>query len=120
MMETQLSRSGNAPLDILWRGDEVESPEPLENQFLELVVAQCSRWRILRLYTRTPLYRSLLNWLRPAAGHFTQLEKLEVVSHKYNPTLSVPAMFTTAPALREVILTDRDFTHWTPTSPRRR
>jgi hypothetical protein len=56
----------------------------------------------------------LLSWLTLATGSFPQLQKLDVVTT--NSLLKIPNAFLAAPALREVILTDRKFTFNSPGS----
>ncbi|KAJ6489059.1 hypothetical protein C8R45DRAFT_251457 [Mycena sanguinolenta] len=110
MLETQLSRSGNTPLDILWEGDKF-----VESRLLDSATAHSSRWRVLRLHSRQPLFggsESALDWLRPVAARLTQLERLELVTT--SNTLLVPDVFGAAPALREVVLTDREFSVSSP------
>ncbi|KAJ7764665.1 hypothetical protein B0H14DRAFT_367701 [Mycena olivaceomarginata] len=101
MTETQLLRSRNLPLDISWQTDK-----SVDFRLLESVVAHCGRWRTLRLNHCRTVFRGALDWLRPAVGRLARLEKLEMVFS--SGTLSVPDVFGTAPALREVILTDAE------------
>ncbi|KAJ7629695.1 hypothetical protein DFH06DRAFT_708635 [Mycena polygramma] len=109
MLETQLARSGNAPLSIFWRCDEYYRP-----RFLEQVVAQCGRWRALYLTVRDPDEEereesyddTSLAWLLPTAGLLAQLQKLDLVA---DPDIPVPDVFLAAPALRDVILDRQDF-----------
>ncbi|KAJ6492553.1 hypothetical protein C8R47DRAFT_1070589 [Mycena vitilis] len=109
MLETQLARSGNAPLNIFWRCGEYYHP-----LFLEQVVAQCGRWRALYLTVRDPdgeeleecYDDTLLAWLLPTAGRLAQLQKLDLVS---DPDVPVPDVFLAAPALRDVVLDGQDF-----------
>ncbi|KAF7375619.1 F-box domain-containing protein [Mycena sanguinolenta] len=110
MMEIQLSRSGNTPLDILWEGDKL-----VESRLLKLVTTHSNRWHVLRLPSHQPLFgdsRSALKWLRPVAGRLAQLRRLEVVTASDN--LLVTDVFAAAPALREVVLTDREFSVSSP------
>ncbi|KAJ7629712.1 hypothetical protein DFH06DRAFT_1225229 [Mycena polygramma] len=122
MMKTQLARSGNAPLSVFWSCNEFSDP-----RCLKLLVAQCSRWCILRLDCRLEkeapaenqsyfddedtddedVSTTLLDWLRPAAGHLARLQKLGLVTE--DPGLMVPELFLSAPALREVIFTDQTY-----------
>ncbi|KAJ6492566.1 hypothetical protein C8R47DRAFT_1319378 [Mycena vitilis] len=50
---------------------------------------------------------TLLDWLHPAAGRLARLQKVHVVTE--DPGLAVPDLFQSAAALREVILTDQNF-----------
>ncbi|KAF7375617.1 hypothetical protein MSAN_00450500 [Mycena sanguinolenta] len=110
MMETQLSRSGNTPLDILWEGDKF-----VESRMLESVATHSNRWRVLRLHSHQPLFggsERALDWLRPVSGRLAQLERLELVTA--SSTLLVPHVFAAAPELREVVLSDREFSVFSP------
>ncbi|KAJ6489057.1 hypothetical protein C8R45DRAFT_1097377 [Mycena sanguinolenta] len=107
MMETQLSRSGNTLLDILWEGGKF-----VESRLLDSVAAHSSRWRVLRLHSRQPrpLFgdnESAFDWLRHIGGRLPQLERLELVTT--SKTLLVADVFAAAPALHEVVLTDQEF-----------
>ncbi|KAF8155350.1 hypothetical protein K438DRAFT_1777706 [Mycena galopus ATCC 62051] len=117
MMEAQLLRSGNMVLDLAW---EWEAGKYVESGLLDMVIAHSSRWRILRLTSDQERYSSPsgLDWLSPTTGRLAQLEKVEVA---LDPTLSnrhfpVPDVFRTAPALRHVALTDREFSASSPSN----
>jgi hypothetical protein len=101
-IEAQLLRTANAPVDIYWR--EVQSD--VDSRLLDLVLPHCSRWRSLCFNVDPPYDHCVLDWLHPINGHLHQLEKLEV-NNAYNTML--PDVFSTAPNLRQVNLTDEDF-----------
>ncbi|KAF8151259.1 hypothetical protein K438DRAFT_433955 [Mycena galopus ATCC 62051] len=108
MTEAQLLRSANTLLNIA-----CEAGKYVESGLLDLVVAHCGRWRILRLTSgpKPDRCRLGLDWLRPTAGRLAQLEKLEVALDPTLPNgaLSIPNVFIAALALRHVALTDREF-----------
>ncbi|KAF7373220.1 hypothetical protein MSAN_00530800 [Mycena sanguinolenta] len=102
MIETQLLRSANGPLDVYWEELDSDDGSP-DVRCAELVLAHCTRWRSLhlRLSAGTEAGPS---WLVPAAGRFDALEKLTVLGQDYTGTLE--RIFTVAPRLQEVFLTD--------------
>ncbi|KAJ7629678.1 hypothetical protein DFH06DRAFT_1480241 [Mycena polygramma] len=108
VVETQLERSGDAPLRLFWSGNNYADP-----RVLSAVVAQCSRWNALHLEQNPhyPLPATSLDWLRPAAGRLVQLQTLTVLNLD-----GVPDVFLTAPAMREVVLTDRMLSAASPAS----
>jgi hypothetical protein len=105
MIETQLSRSANAPLNVWWSPKTYGGTPDL--RVLDLVRAQCNRWRTLVL--DIPHYRdgSSLDWLRPVDGHLVALETFEVRGR--NIDAEIPDIFSTVPSLRKVFLTDWNF-----------
>ncbi|KAJ6578063.1 hypothetical protein B0H19DRAFT_574816 [Mycena capillaripes] len=109
LLETQLLRSRNAPLRVYWRAKEYAEPD-----FLKPVVAQCKRWSALHLDFQFVSGAACLDWLRPAIGRLTQLQKLAVSSSDI--ALPVSDMFLSTLALREVILTDPEFNVPSPLS----
>ncbi|KAJ7629704.1 hypothetical protein DFH06DRAFT_1225202 [Mycena polygramma] len=90
MIQTQLFRSGNAPLRVFCQNDH----SSVHLRPAELVIAQCSRWSTFHLYSDNPGNPSW-DWLRPTAGRLTQLLKLDIVAQRANP---IPDVFLTAPA----------------------
>ncbi|KAJ6578083.1 hypothetical protein B0H19DRAFT_1122328 [Mycena capillaripes] len=99
LLETQLLRSGNAPLRVYWQAKEYIDPE-----WLKPLVAQCSRWSALRLDAPFRAANSYFAWLIPIAGRLAQLQKLTVVNA--DNALWVSDVFLTTLTLRQVILTD--------------
>ncbi|KAJ7315327.1 hypothetical protein DFH08DRAFT_790288 [Mycena albidolilacea] len=104
MMDTQLLRSSNAPLVVSWQGDQ-----PVDFRLLPLVVVHCDRWRTLRLSSPFASFHSMLDWLLPATGRLAQLETLEMIIRLHKVDI-----FSTAPALRQLVLTDREFQMTSP------
>ncbi|KAF7372538.1 F-box domain-containing protein [Mycena venus] len=99
-IEVQLQRSAHVPLDIYF--PDVRSE--MDSRVLGLVLSRCNRWRSLCLDrgTRLPDCNVVLDWLRPVEGHLDQLVKLEA-RHYW---IAIPDIFSTAPRLREVVLTN--------------
>ncbi|KAF7345006.1 hypothetical protein MVEN_01663400 [Mycena venus] len=100
MIETQLLRSASGPLNVYWSADEEEGTA--DPQCAASVVSHCNRWHLVCLDTT---YTSdELSWLHPAAGRLDALERLKVLGS--DPTVGIRDIFSVAPRLREVILTD--------------
>ncbi|KAJ6563980.1 hypothetical protein B0H19DRAFT_1258501 [Mycena capillaripes] len=100
-MAEQLRRTARVPLDVYFPNVRTVMDAPL----LELILRCSSRWRSLSLNRRSrlPHHTAVLDWLRPVEGHLEQLVRLEVPHY----WITIPDIFSTAPRLREVILTDR-------------
>ncbi|KAJ7807103.1 hypothetical protein B0H13DRAFT_2484226, partial [Mycena leptocephala] len=96
IIETQLVRSANGPLDVYWLAANRNAPDPAA---VDVVLAHCRRWRALSLNISS---RDDLEWLRPATGRLVALEKLEVIGSGSGTT--VPDFFLVAPRLRQVSL----------------
>ncbi|KAJ6507802.1 hypothetical protein C8R47DRAFT_1236466 [Mycena vitilis] len=90
-LETHLSRSGNAALDIHF--------------MVHSVIEQRHRWRSLHL----TLEKSAVNELGTVWDRtdFPRLETLQLIDRYHKPT--IPDIFALAPRLRKVILTGKDF-----------
>ncbi|KAJ6577933.1 hypothetical protein B0H19DRAFT_1062496 [Mycena capillaripes] len=101
MSETQLMRSGNAPLRVF--REEYNARRSTASRLMDVVVEQCGRWGALQLGCR---FYSSLAWLLPAVDRLGQLRKLDITTE--DPRLQIPEIFSNATALREVILTDRE------------
>ncbi|KAJ6594731.1 hypothetical protein B0H19DRAFT_1096584 [Mycena capillaripes] len=96
-IEELLLRSANAPLDVYWPEVNAE----FDSRLMDLVISHCSRWR--SMYFDSSGFRDqVLHWLLPVAGQLDQLERLEVASS----CTAIPDIFSAAPNLREVVLTD--------------
>ncbi|KAF7352110.1 F-box domain-containing protein [Mycena venus] len=108
MTKTQLLRSANAPLKVYW---VVNAGHTMDPQMADLVVAECSRWAALRLDVVRAHSSDVLNWLRPVNGRLSSLKKLELF---VKPNVVVPDVFSTAPSLRKVYLTDWPFQQISP------
>ncbi|KAJ6574581.1 hypothetical protein B0H19DRAFT_1124847 [Mycena capillaripes] len=109
LIKTQLIRSACAPLKVYWAAMENgDTPDP---NVADLVVAQCHRWRVLCLDL---CHRSVdLGWLCPRNGRITSLEKLILIN---GPDSVIPDIFSSAPNLRQAILTDYGL-EWSPDNP---
>ncbi|KAJ6561899.1 hypothetical protein B0H19DRAFT_1142968 [Mycena capillaripes] len=102
MIENQLIRSATAPLNVYWAafGDGCR-PDPGS---VDSILAQCGRWRALRLNIYTPVD---LNWLLPADRRLPVLEQLEVIICDVG--VEVLDIFSAAPSLRKVFLDNWQF-----------
>jgi hypothetical protein len=99
ILETQLLRSANAPLDIYW--PDIQSD--VDPRLLDLVLPHSPRWRTLCIYVDHPSSTRVLQWLHPINGRLDRLEKLEVIN---GGSTVIPDIFSIAPSLRKVIVTD--------------
>ncbi|KAJ7673232.1 hypothetical protein DFH06DRAFT_1174943 [Mycena polygramma] len=111
MLQTQLLRSGNAPLTVHWSIDTFESA-PMNPHSHDAVIANCSRWGALRLHVEGSPSTVDLEWLRPVAGRLTALRKFDVDSL---PRLKIPEIFGGASSLREVSVDGSRFEFYSPT-----
>jgi hypothetical protein len=100
-MKEQLRRAARVPLDVHFPDVRTDMDTPL----LDLILQHSSRWGSLCLdrRRRLPHHTAVLDWLRPVEGHLEQLVRLEVPHY----WITVPDIFSTAPRLCEIILTDR-------------
>ncbi|KAJ7792007.1 hypothetical protein B0H13DRAFT_2516508 [Mycena leptocephala] len=100
-MEEQLRRAARVPLDVHFPDVRTDMDTPL----LDLILQHSSRWGSLCLDRRRRLAHrtAVLDWLRPVEGHLEQLVRLEVPHY----WITIPDIFSTAPRLREIILSDR-------------
>ncbi|KAJ6463148.1 hypothetical protein C8R47DRAFT_1026768 [Mycena vitilis] len=112
MVHTQLVRSANASIqvDFEWRVDG-EKAAP----FLDALHPHASRWASLRLLRCYSSYQ-VLQSLRPARGRLSQLNALEIDDVRWEPEASTEGLdiFSAAPNLREILLTDPTFAHLSP------
>ncbi|KAF7336948.1 hypothetical protein MVEN_02131200 [Mycena venus] len=110
MIETQLIRSGNAPLDVRWSSlGGGHMPDP---RSAELVLAQCSHWKALCL---TISHRFVqLDWLHAVSGRLVALETFEVAS-QYG--VEIPDVCSGASRLRKIIFGGWQCTEYCPTIP---
>ncbi|KAJ7131390.1 hypothetical protein C8R44DRAFT_774763 [Mycena epipterygia] len=107
MMETQLLRSGNVPLAVTFDSWDCEKVD--ERLLWDLLLPHCERWHTVRLRYRGA-FSAFSELLDVVWGRVPQLQKLELVVHDtYNP-LGLPNLFSIAPSLREVVLTDAKHT----------
>ncbi|KAJ7628275.1 hypothetical protein DFH06DRAFT_1480655 [Mycena polygramma] len=111
MVETQLTRSANAPLYInfRWWIDEDEAVP-----FLGALLPHSDRWKSLHFECEGRSYTSLLELFQPAKGRLAQLEALEFKiiegPHNFPPS----DIFALAPRLGKTILTDPKLYHASP------
>jgi hypothetical protein len=114
MLEIQLVRSADAPLRVCWSPyDDRNTADPGS---VDLVLVHSSRWRILLLDIRCKFEVPVsldLDWLRPANGRLLALETFKVTVTGYRGRVEIPDIFSTAPSLRNVFLTDWNFEVWT-------
>ncbi|KAJ7460297.1 hypothetical protein FB451DRAFT_1270929 [Mycena latifolia] len=99
MLETQLARSANAPLDVVIRvtgalRDYCFAP------FLDTLVGQCARWRRVQLE-----FDSTLKFQLGALGPMPLLEELVVGTHVHLETYD---FLEDARSLRKIVLSDGD------------
>ncbi|KAF8182140.1 hypothetical protein K438DRAFT_1161991 [Mycena galopus ATCC 62051] len=104
-IRAQLLRSANGPLDIHW---SLTSNSDVDSELLALLIPHSNRWHSLSLLRGIFMdnLHDALNWLAPLKGHLAQLQKLKAVD-LYG--LVIPDILSTASNLRQVILTDRNF-----------
>ncbi|KAJ7648209.1 hypothetical protein DFH06DRAFT_1095634 [Mycena polygramma] len=98
MLEAQLLRSANAPLDIYWRGDY----HTFDQRLQELIVPHSRRWRRLNFDGC-----SHGAWLQAVSGRLDQLQKVEL--DPLSDWTGFQDVFSTARHLRQIILTNRGF-----------
>lgn len=110
MIETQLLRSGNTPLDVDFYSDNCEDVS--ERRLWDLLLPQCARWSTIRLRCWKDL-RPLFNLLDPIRGRIPQLKALQVFG-RGDSLVSPPDCFSIAPNLREVTLTDPEYINSLP------
>ncbi|KAJ7214054.1 hypothetical protein GGX14DRAFT_618215 [Mycena pura] len=92
-LQTQLSRATNASLDVHWSCNDPDS------RLLGLILPHSNRWRNVSFHVTN---KCRLDWLLPTSGKLDRLETLEV--ENFGAT-TFPDVFTTAPNLRRVVLT---------------
>jgi hypothetical protein len=106
ILEAQLLRSANAPLEVHW----LDVHYRFDPQLLNLVFPHCHRWRSLYFHNSTP-DSCVLDWLQPVKGLLHSLERVESV---LGLGARFPDGFCSAPNLRHVILTDWNFSIMSP------
>ncbi|KAJ7736690.1 hypothetical protein B0H16DRAFT_1425616 [Mycena metata] len=112
LVEAQLLRSANAPLDVYWRNIK----SGINPHLAGVVLAHCSRWRTLCL-EETHATPSLhpLNWLGVVRGRLHRLERLETNIASTVGNVIIPDVFLSAPKLHQVYLTDERLLNASPT-----
>ncbi|KAJ7628270.1 hypothetical protein DFH06DRAFT_1057440, partial [Mycena polygramma] len=109
MIQTQLTRSANAPLHVNFRwciDEPVDAP-----LFFDAILPHSNRWESLHFICFQDCYNPLLHLLQPAKGRLDRLEKLEFRVPECPPTFlpSHNDIFLTAHRLRHVILNDIEY-----------
>ncbi|KAJ7622379.1 hypothetical protein FB45DRAFT_1006314 [Roridomyces roridus] len=110
-LETQILRTGNGLLDIDFQwGLGVQ--DALQNGCWDLFLPLSHRWRTLRIHCHYSMYaKALLQRLKVVKNHLPQLERVEFlvsVTWSADPDMHEHwDIFSTAPRLREICLTDR-------------
>ncbi|KAJ7309122.1 hypothetical protein DFH08DRAFT_1050118 [Mycena albidolilacea] len=103
-IKIQLRRSSKATLTVCWSAQyDDDTPDP---RAVDLVVSHSSRWRALLL--DIDYYYVELDWLCATAGRLVALETFVLRAHQLdgNPDMGFPDIFSPAPRLRNVLLTD--------------
>ncbi|KAJ7112097.1 hypothetical protein C8R44DRAFT_856301 [Mycena epipterygia] len=111
MIETQLLRSANTPLVLDFDWDQTI---PGDSLLLDLLVLHCERWSSIRVNPHTGV---LLDLLQPVKGRLTRLQRVEFADTDRVPPKEdsdVSDIFSTAPDLREVLLTGPDLAEYSP------
>ncbi|KAJ7087436.1 hypothetical protein C8R44DRAFT_752168 [Mycena epipterygia] len=107
MIETQLLRSRNVPLEVDFHSENCEDLD--ERRLWDFLLPQCHRWSIINLRCwRNP--RPLFQLLDTIRGQVPQLKELRVYGLGVG-RVSQPNCFSIAPNLREVTLTDPEYTN---------
>ncbi|KAJ7670010.1 hypothetical protein DFH06DRAFT_1372675 [Mycena polygramma] len=107
MVQAQLIRSANEPLDVdfEWWRDEMDA-----GPYLADLVLHSDRWASFRLLCRDNL-DPLLQLLHPGKGRLSRLNTLEIGDPDWDEDVPFTALdtFFIAPVLREVLLTSATF-----------
>ncbi|KAF7362732.1 hypothetical protein MVEN_00622500 [Mycena venus] len=108
MIETQLIRSGGAPLQVNFdsrHGDIIDCCSPAS---IDLILAQSFRWDTASLRFHRVLAHRLANRLRRVKANIPALRSLELIS-THNLDSIIGDTFSIAPSLRGVVLTDDEY-----------
>ncbi|KAJ7661356.1 hypothetical protein DFH06DRAFT_373249 [Mycena polygramma] len=110
--ENLLLRSSNVPLNVCWKvlGDK----STVDDKSADLALAHCRRWITLRidLSMSTAADTPNLDWLHPLKGCLPSLRRLDVLC--FGDTVDIPDVFSVAPSLRQVLLTDWALAYYSP------
>ncbi|KAJ7087449.1 hypothetical protein C8R44DRAFT_893159 [Mycena epipterygia] len=105
MIETQLLRSRNVPLEVDFHSENCEDLD--ERRLWDFLLPQCHRWSIISLRCwKNP--RPLFQLLDAIRGRVPQLKELRVHGRDVGPVSQLNC-FSVAPNLREVTLTDPEY-----------
>ncbi|KAJ7446802.1 hypothetical protein FB451DRAFT_1291518 [Mycena latifolia] len=99
-LETQLRRSNELPLDVLFCCSSFQSCTVRETELLNILAKHCARWEIVSLYGPQALYSALQH--RPQR-QFPLLRKLRVEMFFEDESASLD-VFDDAPKLEEVFV----------------
>ncbi|KAJ7983222.1 hypothetical protein DFH06DRAFT_717187 [Mycena polygramma] len=113
VLETLLLRSSNAPLNVCCTVED-EDEHFVDCTLADLAVLHCRRWVTLRIdLSRCGDADTLkLSWLHPVKGCLPSLRSLDVLC--FGDTVDIPDVFSVAPSLRQVLLTDWKLTCYSP------
>ncbi|KAJ7263589.1 hypothetical protein B0H12DRAFT_1103110 [Mycena haematopus] len=105
MVETQLLRSGAAPLHIILESRESDIFDSCSSDSIDLLIGQSLRWETAHLRLHHGLAPRLANHLRKVKGKFPMLRTLELIS---SPNFGeiIGDIFSIAPSLSAVFLDD--------------
>ncbi|KAJ7195845.1 hypothetical protein B0H12DRAFT_1168976 [Mycena haematopus] len=105
MVETQLLRSGAAPLHIILESRESDIFDSCSSDSIDLLIGQSLRWETAHLRLHHGLAPRLANHLRKVKGKFPMLRTLELIS---SPNFGdiIGDTFSIAPSLYAVFLFD--------------
>ncbi|KAJ6462654.1 hypothetical protein C8R47DRAFT_1327146 [Mycena vitilis] len=110
-LQTQLTRSANAPLDI----HLTFLVEPLDTApLLSVLLSHSNRWESLYAQCIEPFYTAMLHLLHPASGRLAQLKRLKFHVLGGPHDLMATDLFRMAPRLREVMLSDTSIADFSP------
>ncbi|KAJ6476738.1 hypothetical protein C8R47DRAFT_657986 [Mycena vitilis] len=113
LVEAQLIRSAHAPLelDFEWKTDEDHAVP-----FLDALIPHSDRWKSFCLHCCAS--NILLERMRPAKGCFSRLDSLEIYDSAWvedNTSSEGMDIFSVAPSLTQVLLTNSTFDYFSPT-----
>ncbi|KAJ7661378.1 hypothetical protein DFH06DRAFT_373484 [Mycena polygramma] len=113
VFEALLLRSANVPLHVCWTALKEAEVEPaVDRKLADLVLAHCRRWRTLRLDLSKGPAADALNWLSLVKGSLSSLKRLNVLCS--GNIFHIPDVFSVAPSLCQVLLTDWQFAYYSP------
>ncbi|KAJ7605825.1 hypothetical protein DFH06DRAFT_1150306 [Mycena polygramma] len=112
VLETLLLRSSNAMLNVCWTVED-QDQRSVDRNLADLAIANCSRWATLRLDLSLHLAADALNSLHDVKGCLPSLRRLDVLSAGKIGGL-IPDVFSVAPSLCQVLLTDWVLSYFSP------